>query len=121
MSTNAFNLMSVQNEMSFAQGNNKPIFPLLLEGQVWLAMAAMQYVDVLDGKMPPERFYEDLRMNLNQSVTLTPKRQSPALTRVPVERKTASPKSKRWLYIAVPLVLCDGADRRTIYPAIRGR
>jgi hypothetical protein len=103
MSTNAFNSMWVQNEVSFAQGNDKPIFPLLLEGRAWLSMAAMQYVDVRDGKMPPERFYAGLRMDLNQPTPPVRKQVKQAVS------KPASPgKSKRWLYVAIPLVLCVG-------------
>ena len=65
MSTNVFNSMWVQNEVSYAQANHKTIFPLLLEGSVWLSMSAMQYVDVSDAKMPPVRFFEKVENSLN--------------------------------------------------------
>ncbi len=72
MSTNAFNSMWVQNEVSFAQESNKPIFPLLLEGRVWLSLASMQYVDVRNGVMPPAKFAERLKRALGQPFTSTP-------------------------------------------------
>ena len=50
----------VQNELARAQAKGKPIFPLLLEGDCWLAVQATQYVDVRGGNLPPERFYERL-------------------------------------------------------------
>lgn len=66
MSTNAFNSVWVQNEVSYAQANHKTIFPLLLEGEVWLSMSAVQYVDVRAGELPPSRFYEKVRESLEQ-------------------------------------------------------
>jgi len=102
MSTDAFNSMWVQNEVSFAQANNKPIFPLLLEGQVWLSMASMQYVDVRNGKMPPERFFSELLLDLNQPVPVSLKKREVR------SRTPAGTKRKRWLYTAIPILLCAG-------------
>jgi hypothetical protein len=51
----------VQNELARAQDKKKPIFPLLLEGDIWLAVQATQYVDVRGGKLPTKRFYERLK------------------------------------------------------------
>ncbi len=48
----------VQNELSRAKAKKKRIFPLLLEGDVWLAVQTTQYVDVRNGQLPPPRFYE---------------------------------------------------------------
>lgn len=50
----------VQNELSRAQRKQKPIFPLLLEGEVWLAVEATQYANVSDKKLPNENFYKRL-------------------------------------------------------------
>jgi hypothetical protein len=47
----------VQNELARAQTKEKPIFPLLLEGDVWLSVQTIQYVDVRDGQLPPSRFF----------------------------------------------------------------
>lgn len=100
MSTNSFESMWVQNEVSYAQANNKPIYPLLLEGPVWLSMAAMQYVDVRNGEMPPDRFFNELREDLNQPVLSAREQMKP------VTRKPAPPKSRRTLYIAGSILLC---------------
>jgi hypothetical protein len=64
MSSNAYQSNWVQNEVSYAQGKKKPIFPLLLEGGVWLSLAAMQYFDVRDGEMPSDEFIDDIRKTI---------------------------------------------------------
>lgn len=38
----------------------KPLFPLLLEGDVWLAVETIQYIKVKGGQLPPEKFYKRL-------------------------------------------------------------
>ena len=49
----------VQNELNRAMRKNKPIFPLLLEGnEPWLSVEAIQYTDVRSGMLPPDRFYK---------------------------------------------------------------
>jgi len=48
----------VQNEIARADRKKKPIYPLLLNGEPWLAVEAIHYVDVKEGQLPPERFYE---------------------------------------------------------------
>ena len=50
----------VQNELSFAQGEKKPIFPLLLEGKVWMSVSATQVIDVRNRRFPPASFYKKL-------------------------------------------------------------
>ena len=100
MSTNSFDSMWVQNDVSYAQANNKPIYPLLLEGQVWLSMAAMQYVDVRNGEMPPGRFFNELREDLNQPILSAREQMKP------IARKPAPPKSRRALYVAGSILLC---------------
>lgn len=100
MSTNSFESMWVHNEASYAQANNKPIYPVLLEGQVWLSMAAMQYVDVRNGEMPPDRFFNELREDLNQPVLSSREQMKP------VARKPSPPKSGRAWYIAGSILLC---------------
>lgn len=114
MSTNAFNSVWVQNEVSYAQANRKPIYPLLLEGSVWLSMAAMQYVDVRGGKMPPARFYEKLRVGLNQD--------GPPIheQRKTTTREAARPKKNRSaFFIAGAMLLCLAAGFAVAPPAWR--
>ena len=50
----------VQNELAYAQEKKKRIFPLLLEGEIWLSVAAIQYVDVREGILPPKSFFYTL-------------------------------------------------------------
>jgi formylglycine-generating enzyme required for sulfatase activity len=50
----------VQNELSYAMNLQKPIFPLLLDGNYWVSVAAMQCVDVREGRLPSKRFYDRL-------------------------------------------------------------
>jgi hypothetical protein len=60
MSSNAYQSTWVQNEVTYAQMKNKTIFPLLLEGEAWLSLAATQYVDVKTQKMPPQKFFDTI-------------------------------------------------------------
>jgi hypothetical protein len=48
----------VQCELSCALDLKKPIFPLLLEGERWFSVAAIQVVDVKGGAIPPDRFFQ---------------------------------------------------------------
>jgi formylglycine-generating enzyme required for sulfatase activity len=60
----------VQSELSRAKRKNKPIFPLLLEGdETWLSVESTQYVDVRGGILPSEKFYQQL-------AGITPRRSS---------------------------------------------
>lgn len=60
MTSQSFESDWVQNELSRAMAKRKPIFPLLLEGDVWLTVQAVQYVDVRGEALPPSSFYERL-------------------------------------------------------------
>lgn len=71
----------VQNELNRAMRKNKPIFPLLLDGdEPWLSVEATQYTDVRGGKLPPERFYKLLAITTSQRPErpLSPKPEKPA-------------------------------------------
>jgi formylglycine-generating enzyme required for sulfatase activity len=50
----------VEREILLAQGERKPIFPLLLSGQGITLLVTTQYADVTGGRMPPDEFYERL-------------------------------------------------------------
>jgi len=60
MTPRSFDSFWVQNELDRARENGIPIFPLLLEGKQWLAVQVLQYVDVRDKSLPPEKFYKRL-------------------------------------------------------------
>jgi len=51
----------VEREIMLAQREGKLIFPLLLRDEVFPLLITMQYVDVTDGRMPPQDFYNRLR------------------------------------------------------------
>jgi hypothetical protein len=51
----------VNNELTYAIGKGKKIFPLLLKGDTWLAVASIQYVNVRNRKLPEEPFYKTLQ------------------------------------------------------------
>ncbi len=60
MSDNARASDWVNNELTYAMGKGKRIYPLLLKGGVWLAVASIQYVNVRNRKLPEEPFYRTL-------------------------------------------------------------
>jgi hypothetical protein len=69
MSSNSFQSTWVQDEVSRAKRKNKPMMPLLLEGEPWLAAEATQYIQVSDGKLPSEIFFSRIA-NVVQSRNL---------------------------------------------------
>jgi hypothetical protein len=55
----------VEREIMLAQRHEKPIFPLLLRGEELSLLIDTQYVDVLDGHMPPQDFYDRLSKHVS--------------------------------------------------------
>jgi formylglycine-generating enzyme required for sulfatase activity len=60
----------VRNEFLYAGSQGKPIFPLRLEGKLWLEFQDTQVVDVLAGQLPPASFYERLSKVLSEKTQL---------------------------------------------------
>jgi formylglycine-generating enzyme required for sulfatase activity len=61
MTPRAFDSEWVQSELNRAKRKNKPIFPLLLEGdEPWLSVESTQFFDVRDKSLPTDEFYRDL-------------------------------------------------------------
>ena len=60
MTSRAYGSAWVKNELSRAQRKRKAVFPLLLEGDIWLSVEATQHVDVSNGALPPASFYSKL-------------------------------------------------------------
>jgi CheY-like chemotaxis protein len=58
MSDNARASDWVNNELTYALGKHKRVFPLLLKGEIWLAVASIQYVNVRNRRLPGEAFYK---------------------------------------------------------------
>ncbi len=50
----------VKRELGVADHQNKPIFPLLLEGDNWDLFVWTQYLDVRDKQLPPADFFDAL-------------------------------------------------------------
>lgn len=62
MSPRAFSSEWVQSELQRAKRKQKPIFPLLLEGdEPWLSVESTQFYDVRGEKLPDAKFFEDLK------------------------------------------------------------
>lgn len=77
--------MWVQNELARAQSKNKPIFPLLLQGEPWLSVQSLQYGDVTNGKIPPEKFFDRLAevspsLSKDRSIADQPRKQGSGTT-----------------------------------------
>jgi len=52
----------VQAERLYAEKTNKPIFPVLLDGDIFPAYLGVQVADVHDGQLPPDEFLNDLEV-----------------------------------------------------------
>ncbi|HEX3052786.1 MAG TPA: TIR domain-containing protein [Aggregatilineaceae bacterium] len=50
----------VKRELGVADHQNKPMFPLLLEGENWDLFVWTQYLDVRGGQLPPADFFDAL-------------------------------------------------------------
>ena len=84
LTDNAYNSKWVQNELTRASRKGIPFFPLLLQGDPWLSVEATQYVDVTDGSLPPESFYQRLEGVIpRKSKTEIAQAQPPQVTPTP--------------------------------------
>jgi len=59
----------VQRELTFAQHLRKPIFPLLLDGEIWFQVIDIQTTGVLGGELPPASFFNKIRSKLNNKTS----------------------------------------------------
>lgn len=50
----------VQREILLAEDRGKPIFPVLIAGDNWSLFVDTQYVEVRDGALPPDRFFDQI-------------------------------------------------------------
>jgi two-component system, NarL family, response regulator LiaR len=60
MSSDAKQSKWVQREVALADNSEKPIFPLLLDGENWEKLVLIQFQDVRSGKLPPQGFFNNL-------------------------------------------------------------
>jgi hypothetical protein len=102
MSPRSFASDWVQSELQRAKRKQKPIFPILLEGdEPWLSVESTQYYDVRGGDFPDAKFYSALKRVVSvssNSSTLTGLKKS--VTPAPVPN-AATHKSKMGLAVAV--------------------
>jgi hypothetical protein len=95
MSKNSYDSEMVQNEITRARDLEKQIFPLLLDGKNWLVVQSRQFVDVRDGSLPNEKFYQRLE-------TVTPRKNKKAereaaekIAREKADSETAQPENQK--------------------------
>ena len=62
MSQSAYESPWVQREVIHAENKGKPFFPLLLKDDAWFTLGNIQFVDVKDGSLPPEKYYHRLAL-----------------------------------------------------------
>jgi hypothetical protein len=60
----------VQREIDLARRQKKLIFPLLLEGEMLPSLESIQYLDVTDGSLPGEGFFEIIDREIKRSKSL---------------------------------------------------
>jgi hypothetical protein len=107
----------VQCELSCALEMRKPIFPLLLEGERWFSVAAIQVVDVKSGAIPPNRFFQAVSASIiDLSIATTDSFTSSN----PVDVGTKAPVQEivRWQYLDVENEL-DALRREIAEPEIQ--
>lgn len=100
----------VQNELAYARAKQKSLFPLLLEGDTWVSVAATQFTDVRDGKLPPQRFFDTLERTLGSkgSVTETlpvPQVEQRMVPKDPSAVPGVTPQGKARLYLMAVFVV----------------
>lgn len=69
MSPRSYDSHWVQCELSLALELKKPVYPLLLEGNRWLSVAALQTVDVRKKALPPAKFFDTVRGHFTETAT----------------------------------------------------
>ncbi len=85
----------VQNELQRANRKQKPIFPLLLEGEEpWLSVKLTQYYDVRGGKLPDAKFYSDITRVVPAPVGQANRGLDPANQAVPLTSVANPPKPR---------------------------
>ena len=71
VSENSFESEWVQKEVARAKRIGKPVFPILLNGNMWPSVELTQGIDVKNKELLPEKFYERLAL-------VTPREEHPA-------------------------------------------
>jgi hypothetical protein len=90
----------VQCELSIALEMRKPIFPLLLEGERWFSVSAIQVVDVKSRGLPPDRFFQSVSASI-VDLTIATADDFTSSKPADVVSKTPVQKIMRWKYLDV--------------------
>jgi hypothetical protein len=85
---NSYKSKWVQKEVARAQRLNKPFFPLLFGGPIWLSIESTQYVDVRNGSLPPEKFYKRLEGVVSRKKPVLPPASIPEKPLEPAPKKS---------------------------------
>jgi formylglycine-generating enzyme required for sulfatase activity len=119
MSQNSKDSDWVLSEVLQAKEIKRPIFPLLLEGKVWLVVKDRNPVIVTDGSLPDEKFFSQLaKFTKRRKVTSSPPPViNPRPTPRPPRQSIIDPKTvvKVIAGIAVVLLVVFGISRLTNY------
>ena len=86
----------VENELDWAERHRKPIFTLLLEGQVWFGLTATHYENVTNLALPTQRFIDALPPTTkarpeNPTLDPTPPTTAPSNSTPPTPLKPLDP------------------------------
>ena len=108
MSRNAKTSTWVKNELSRAQRLNKPIFPIWIDGDIWLAVESLQHFDAREGGMPPQKFYTQLAQIIPPEVS------APALLPDFEPPKLPLPEPFEWCAIPSGTVTLSEGERQTV-------
>lgn len=66
MTPDSYKSKWVRRECNYAEKRNKPLFPVLLEGEEFPRYGITQYVDVINNMLPPDDFYLRLAKHAKQ-------------------------------------------------------
>lgn len=75
----------VHRELNRALRTEKPVFPVLLEGELWLEIETTQYVDARGGDMPPDDFATRIGQVLDQADEYRPLVGTPSTPRFSID------------------------------------
>ena len=118
MSNNSFESDMVQNEITRARDEKKPIFPLLLDGKNWLIVQAKQFVDVKDGSLPTEKFYKRLEEITSRKNEKAEREAAEKAEREMAERNTSEKAAREKEKRDAAEAKREGAERQTVRKAV---
>lgn len=103
MTSRAFASEWVTAELNRAQRLKKRIVPLLLEGEPWLQVEALQYLDVRDQALPQLGFFQTLRATLD--VAASAETPSGGRTELPdAQAQSRTFRRRPWVWVSFVLL-----------------